>query len=345
VRVESFTYHLPKDLIAQEPCKTRDKCRLLVFSRLSGGIEHRLFSDLPSYLLKGDLLVVNNTRVVHARLKGRKVPSGGKVEVLLLERRPRGAWSCLVRPARRLRAGTEILFAGGRVKGTLLERNGGDVHLIEFTPPELSWGDLSDIGEIPLPPYIRRQGGVTPEDAFFYQTVYATREGAVAAPTAGLHFTRALFEDLAKRGVGLVPITLHTGWASFRPLRNPIVEENELPREYYHISSEAASKINQTVGGGGRVVAVGTTTTRALETQALKSGRIEAGEGFSSLFIYPGFEFLVTDALITNFHMSRSSLLLLVAALAGKKEVLRVYETAVERRYRFLSFGDAMLIQ
>ncbi|MBA7679436.1 S-adenosylmethionine:tRNA ribosyltransferase-isomerase [subsurface metagenome] len=344
MKLQDFNYHLPRSLVAQEASFPRGSSRLLVLWRENGNMEHRRFSELPDFLRKGDVVVLNNTKVIPARLKGKKRKTGGRAQIFLLERKKEALWSCLLKPARRLKVGAEIYFPGANLKAVVRGRNGENQHLIEFEPSEGLEEIIAQIGEVPLPPYIKREKGPTSEDVAAYQTVYARHEGAVAAPTAGLHFTSSLLKEIEKRAIDVVEITLHTGWASFKSLDKPEIGENEIPREYFRISSSAASRINEARRKGGRVVAVGTTTTRALETRAARSGEVSAGEGWTSLFIYPGYEFRLVDALITNFHMPRSSLLLLVAAFVGRKKLMAIYKEAIENHYRFLSFGDAMLV-
>ena len=344
MNLEDFDYHLPRSLVAQEPSCPRDSSRLLVLCRENGNMEHRRFSELPHFLKKGDVVVLNNTEVIPARLKGKKRKTGGRAEIFLLEKKKEAVWSCLLKPARRLRAGAEIYFPGTKLRAQVLGRDGENQHLIEFDPSEGLEEIITQIGEVPLPPYVKREKGPTSEDVDGYQTVYARYKGAVAAPTAGLHFTSSLLKEIKKRGIGLVEVTLHTGWASFKSLDKPKVEENQIAREYFRITPSASLRINEARKKGGRVVAVGTTTTRALESRAVRPGWISPGEGWTNLFIYPGYEFRVVDALITNFHMPKSSLLLLVAAFVGRERLMAAYEEAIENHYRFLSFGDAMLI-
>jgi len=343
MKLGDFDYNLPR-MVAQEPSYPRDSSRLLVLWRENGNMAHRGFSELPHFLRKDDVVVLNNTKVIPARLKGRKKRTGGRGEIFLLERKTESVWTCLLKPARRLKEGCEIYFPPAKLKAQVLGRDGENQHLIEFEPSEGLEEIMAQIGEIPLPPYIKREKGPTSQDVEAYQTVYAKHEGAVAAPTAGLHFTSSLLNEIKKRGIELVEITLHTGWASFRSLKGPQIEKNRIAREYFRITPSAALKINEARKKGGRVVAVGTTTARALETRARGSAEVSSGEGWTNLFIYPGYEFRVVDALITNFHMPRSSLLLLVAAFVGRQRLMAAYEEAVENHYRFLSFGDAMLI-
>ncbi|MFQ6067219.1 MAG: tRNA preQ1(34) S-adenosylmethionine ribosyltransferase-isomerase QueA [bacterium] len=344
MRVEDFHYCLPKDLIAQQPLTPRDSGRLMVLHRKRGRIENRRFSELGEFLCQGDVVVLNNTRVIPARLRGRKTKTGGKVEIFLLEEKRKGRWECLLRPAGRIIEGSQIFFPGTELKAEIIRRVEASKAIVEFSPLEKTDQLLAKVGQIPLPPYIKRSTGPTFRDKKRYQTVYAREKGAVAAPTAGLHFTSSLLQSMKRNQINIAEITLHTGWASFKPLSQAQVEKNAIPREYFKIDEEAAVVINRVKKGRGRVVAVGTTTTRALETQATRSGLVKSGKGWTDLFIYPGYKFKIVEALLTNFHMPRSSVIVLVAAFAGKEELLAAYREAIERRYRFLSFGDAMLI-
>jgi len=344
MKAKDFDYYLPPELIAQEPSNPRDNARLLVLYRDSGRIEHKRFYQIREYLKKGDVLVLNNTRVISARLKGIKKETGGKVEIFLLRKERENLWECLLRPAGRIKEGSQIYFPGTEIYVKVLRKIEGARGLIKFSDPENIEERLTQIGEVPLPPYIKREGGPTLKDKETYQTIYAKERGAVAAPTAGLHFTLSLLEKIRKKGVKIVEVTLHTGWASFKPLRKEKVEDNKLPSEYFRITKESAFIINEAKSQGKRVIAVGTTTTRVLETGANDSGIIKEKEGFTDLFIYPGYKFKIVDALITNFHIPGSSLILLVSAFAGREKILSAYKEAIEKKYRFLSFGDAMLI-
>lgn len=344
MKLEDFHYHLPKDLIAQQPLTPRDSCRLMVLHRKRGEIEHRRFSELGQFLRQGDVVVLNNTKVIPARLRGRKIETGGKVEIFLLQEKKVGSWECLLRPAKRLKGGSQIFFPGTELKAEVINRIEGSKAIVEFNPLEKITQLLTKVGQIPLPPYIKRPTGPTFRDRKRYQTVYAGEEGAVAAPTAGLHFTSSLLRSMKRDRINIVEITLHTGWASFKPLSQAAVEKNVVPREYFKIDDEAAAIINRVKEKGHRIVAIGTTTTRALETQAARSGLVKSGERWTTLFIYPGYKFKIVEALLTNFHMPGSSLILLVAAFIGKEKLLAAYREAIKRRYRFLSFGDAMLI-
>lgn len=349
MRASDFDFHLPEDLIAQEAAP-RGTSRLLVLDRASGAVDHTAVADLPSLLTADDLVVVNNTRVFAARLLGHRVPTGGAVECLLLRRiGADGAgetWEALMHPGQKLKPGSHVRFEGasGAINGEVLERHFFGRRTIRLTPDGGPLDHLiDDIGHIPLPPYIKRDD--TFADRERYQTVFAARRGSVAAPTAGLHFTREILERLTARGVARVEITLHVGYGTFKPLRTDAVEEHVVDPETYEISAASAERINTAIREGRRVIAVGTTTTRALEDAALRGGGlVVAGEREATAFIYPGFRFRVVRGLMTNFHLPKSSLLMLVAAFAGREQVLGAYEQAVERGYRFYSYGDAMLI-
>ncbi|HVL67883.1 MAG TPA: tRNA preQ1(34) S-adenosylmethionine ribosyltransferase-isomerase QueA [Vicinamibacterales bacterium] len=346
-----FDFHLPEELIAQEALP-RGASRLLVLDRASGAVEHTHVTELPRLLGAGDLLVVNNTRVFAARLLGRRVPSGGAVECLLLRRlaaAPGGGetWEALMHPGQKLKAGARVRFEGaaGAIEGTVLARRFHGRRTIALAAEGgRPLDDLVDaLGHVPLPPYIRRTD--TTADRERYQTVFAAARGSVAAPTAGLHFDRQMLRVLADAGVGRAEITLHVGYGTFKPLRSEIVEEHVVDPEDYEISDDTATAVTAARQAGRRVVAVGTTTTRALEDAAMKhGGEVRPGRGEATAFIYPGFEFRVITGLMTNFHLPKSSLLMLVAAFAGREQVMAAYREAVERRYRFYSYGDAMLI-
>jgi S-adenosylmethionine:tRNA ribosyltransferase-isomerase len=346
VDILQFAYDLPRDLIAQEPAADRSAARLLHLNRETGAIAHSSIAALPDFLSQGDLLVVNNTRVFPARLLGRRVPSGGAVECLLIAHLEDDVWEALMHPGQKLREGAHVIFDGApALHGEVLERKFYGRRVIRLWTTDGSSVDeaVDAIGHIPLPPYIRRAD--RPDDRERYQTVFARARGSVAAPTAGLHFTRDLTSRLAERGVGIVEVTLHVGYGTFQPVRVSRVEDHHVERERFEITVAAAAEINRALDEGRRVVAVGTTTTRALETAArMRDGRVHPGTGDTDLFIFPGFEFRVLRGLLTNFHLPQSSLLMLVAAFAGRERVLAAYREAVERRYRFYSYGDAMLI-
>jgi S-adenosylmethionine:tRNA ribosyltransferase-isomerase len=342
-----FNYHLPEELIAQYPPLQRGQSRLLVLHRDSCQIEHRKFADLCHYLQRGDCLVLNETKVFPARLRGVKETTGGQVELLLLEDLGDGRWQILVRPSRGARGGAQFLFGGGRLRCELEERFESGRWMARFQ----GQGDLNtilaELGQVPLPPYIRRQP--EPSDRERYQTVFAKHLGAVAAPTAGLHFTRNLLDEVVHKGIEIVTILLHVGPGTFRPVRATDIRRHRVEEEYFRISPRAARTVNRVKDQGGRVAAVGTTTVRALETMMVGAegkvgARLKPGQGWTDLFIYPPFHFRASDVLITNFHLPRSTLLMLVSAFAGREEILRAYREAIEKRYRFYSYGDAMLI-
>lgn len=338
LRLSDYDYDLPRDRIAQTPARPRDSSRLLVLRRDTGTLEHRVFRNLPEYLRHGDVLVLNDTKVLPVRLRGRRA-SGGEVEVLLLK--PSGSrWEALVRPGRRLRPGTRVVFGGGMIEITFGEPTAQGTRFVTVQ----SAGDLRDAleraGELPVPPYIDRPLD-SPAD---YQTVYAEREGAVAAPTAGLHFTPALLDAIRAGGVRVVFLTLHVGLGTFRGVEVEDVRRHRMEAEEYELGAEAAAAINQARAEGGRVVVVGTTVVRTLESVANDDGMLLPGRGNTELFITPGFRFRVTDALVTNFHLPRTTLLMLVSAFAGRERILAAYAEAIRLGYRFYTFGDAMLM-
>ena len=337
-----FDYDLPEELIAQTPAEPRDHSRLLVYHRKDGTIEHRHFYDIIDYLRPGDALVVNETKVIPARLLGVKEDTGVPVEVLLLRRRSAADWEALVRPGRRLKPGTFCSFGEGLLRCEVLdnvEETGG--RLVRFHYEGVFEEILDRLGEMPLPPYIHKKL----EDPTRYQTVYAREEGSAAAPTAGLHFTPELLDRIRAKGITVVPILLHVGLGTFRPVKEEIAENHVMHSEYCQITEEAAETLNRIRAAGGRIVCVGTTSVRTLETFSAPDGTVLSGAGDTAIFIYPGVKLKATDALITNFHLPQSTLLMLVSALMGREEALRVYRVAVEERYRFFSFGDAMFIE
>lgn len=339
MRVADFDYNLPEDLIAQEPAPVRDESRLMVLHKDGGEPEHRQFKDITEYIRPQDLLVVNDTKVIPARLWGKKAGTGTTIEVLLLTRRDEHTWETLVRPGRRVPPGTTIVFSEelvGTVEAVLDE----GCRLIKFQYQGVFEEVLDRLGVMPLPPYIKKQ----PDDPTRYQTVYARDPGSAAAPTAGLHFTPELLQKIKGRGTAIVPVLLHVGLGTFRPVKADEVTSHRMHAEYYSVPEETAKMINETKARGGRVIAVGTTTTRCLETAALGNGTVQAGSGWTEIFIYPGYSFRAIDALVTNFHLPRSTLLMMVSALVGRERVLDAYDLAVRMRYRFFSFGDAMLI-
>jgi len=333
-----FDYQLPPELIAQQPVQPRDAARLLVLNR-AGGIDHRFFRDLPAYLRPGDCLVLNDSRVLRARLFGRRADSGGKVEFLLL--RPLGGrrWETLVRPGRRARPGSEIVF-GGVLRATVDERTPEGGRVVTFQGAQDLEAAIDRLGSVPLPPYITAELA----DDELYQTVYSGPRGSVAAPTAGLHFTPDLLAAIEAEGVTVAKLTLHVGLGTFRPVAVANLQEHRMHAEHYRLSAETAALVNGARKAGGRVIAVGTTVARTLETAVAADGTLHPGSGWTDLFIFPGYRFKTVDALVTNFHLPRSTLLMLVCAFAGRERVLTAYREAVAARYRFYSFGDAMLI-
>ncbi len=337
MRIEEFYYPLPQELIAQEPLPKREVSRLMVVERKREKISHHYFYEILSYLKKGDILVLNDAKVIPARLRGRKKKTGGKVEILLLKEKEPSTWFCLAR-GRRIKEGEVIVFAGGLEGEVIGEEK--EKKIIHFSTREDLLKILEKIGEVPLPPYIKKP---TPLSWKRYQTVYARREGAVAAPTAGLHFSKELLEKIKDKGVYITYLTLLVGWGTFAPIRVKEVERHSMEEEYFEISPSTAEKINTLRKKGGRLVAVGTTTVRALESSA-KQGEVRPFQGWTSLFIYPGYQFKVVDILLTNFHLPSSTPLLLTCAFGGRDLVLKAYQEAVKERYRFYSFGDAMLI-
>jgi len=340
--VADFDYHLPPELIAQEPLERRDASRLLVLHRSDGRLEHRQFTDLPSLLEPGDCLVLNDTRVLRCRLVGRRADTGARMEVLLLREMGEGVWEALARPARRARPGARLELEAGAVRTLVLERAQGGLVRLAVEPREDLLATLERVGRVPLPPYITRPLA----DAERYQTVYARREGSAAAPTAGLHFTPEVLAALGDRGVVLAWITLHVGLGTFAPVRAERVADHRMHEEWYAVGPEAAAAVEAARARGSRVVAVGTTVCRTLETVAGldPDGRVRPGTGWTDLFIVPGYRWRAVDALVTNFHLPRSTLLMLVSAFAGREVILGAYREAIRLGYRFYSFGDAMLI-
>lgn len=339
MRVDDFDYDLPASLIAQEPPAERDQSRLLVLHRATGEVEHRTFRDLVDYLRPGDALVLNDTRVLPARLLGTRA-GGGPVEALLLHPVGDGAWEALVRPGKKVRPGDVLTFGEGVMEARVVDRTASNGRILAFTCRGDFAECLGTLGRVPLPPYIRKPL----PDPSRYQTVYAREPGSAAAPTAGLHFTPAFLAGIEGRGVAVVKVLLHVGLDTFRPVRTVEVEDHRMHQEYYAVDGAAASTLRRVREKGGRVVAVGTTVVRCLESAAGNTGEVQAGTGRTGLFIYPGYRFRVVDRLLTNFHLPRSTLLMLVSAFAGREAVLAAYREAVARGYRFFSFGDAMLV-
>ncbi|EOD00671.1 tRNA preQ1(34) S-adenosylmethionine ribosyltransferase-isomerase QueA [Caldisalinibacter kiritimatiensis] len=341
MKTRDFYFDLPEELIAQHPLKNRESSRLMVLDKNTGAIEHKVFADIIDYLNEGDCLVLNDTRVIPARLFGKREKTGGKVEFLLLNRLEGDKWETLVKPGRKAKIGTKIVFGDGLLKAKVIDIVEGGARIVKFEYDGIFEEVLDRLGEMPLPPYIKEKL----EDKERYQTVYSKKEGSAAAPTAGLHFTNELLDKIKKKGVNIAYITLHVGLGTFRPVKVENIEEHDMHSEYYEISEEAAKLINETRENGGSVIAVGTTSTRTLESVAAGDGKVSAKKGWTDIFIYPGYKFKIVDKLITNFHLPESTLVMLVSALAGKENVLNAYNEAIEERYRFFSFGDAMFIK
>lgn len=340
MKLSDFNYELPEELIAQDPLEKRDNSRLMVLHRATGEIEHKHFYDIIDYLKPGDCLVVNNTKVIPARLMGVKEGTGASIEVLLLKRREEKVWETLVKPGKKARAGARISFGDGLLIGEVIDVVEEGNRLIRFEYEGIFEEILDRLGQMPLPPYITHQL----QNKNRYQTVYARYDGSAAAPTAGLHFTEELLQRIEKKGIRIAKVTLHVGLGTFRPVKEENVLEHHMHSEFYMVDEEAAGIINETKAAGGRVISVGTTSTRTIESVADAAGHVPAESGWTDIFIYPGYEFKVIDCLITNFHLPESTLIMLVSALADRKTVLHAYEIAVREQYRFFSFGDAMLI-
>ncbi len=341
MKSSDFYYELPQELIAQEPLAQRSSSRLLVLDRNSGSIEHKVFCDLKEYLRKGDCLVINDTRVMPARLLGRRSDTGGKIEFVLLKNIEGDIWEVLLKPGKRAKPGAKFTFGNGELRAEIVEVVEGGNRLVRFEYMGIFQEVLDQVGIVPLPPYITKKL----DDPERYQTVYSKYRGSAAAPTAGLHFTDELLDDLKQEGILFASLTLHVGLGTFRPVKVKNVEEHVMHSEYYSLNAAAIDTINTARANGGRIIAVGTTSCRVLETVGDEAGSIKPSEGLTDIFIYPGYSFKVVDALITNFHLPESTLIMLVSAFAGKANVMRAYHTAVEQNYRFFSFGDAMLIK
>ena len=339
MKVSDFNYDLPEELIAQTPIEKRDESRLMVLNKKEQTIEHKTFKDIIEYLQPGDVLVRNNTKVLPARLYGKK-ETGANVEFLLLKNIKDDIWECIVRPGNKLHIGTKVIFGEGLLIATILDIMPGGTRKVEFHYQGIFNEILDKIGLMPLPPYIHEE--LKQKDR--YQTVYAKHDGSAAAPTAGLHFTKELLEKVQEKGVQIANVTLHVGIGTFRPVKEEIVENHEMHSEHYYIKQEDADKINQAKKNGNRVIGVGTTSCRVLETISDENGYVKETEGDTQIFIYPGYKFKCLDGLITNFHLPQSTLLMLVSALAGREYMLNAYEEAVKEKYRFFSFGDAMFI-
>ena len=338
--VKDFYYDLPKELIAQDPLEDRSSSRLLVLDKETGAIEHRIFRDIIDYLRPGDCLVVNDTKVIPARLIGEKQGTKAKIEILLLKRKDNDIWETLVKPGKKCRPGTVVEFGGGILTGTVLDVVDEGNRLVQFSYEGIFEEILDQLGQMPLPPYITHQLA----DKNRYQTVYAKHEGSAAAPTAGLHFTPELMEKIRQKGIPIVPVTLHVGLGTFRPVKADTVEEHHMHSEFYMVEEETARVVNETKKNGGRVICVGTTSCRTIESASGEDGILRPGSGWTEIFIYPGYRFKILDCLITNFHLPESTLVMLVSALAGREHILAAYEEAIREKYRFFSFGDAMFI-
>ena len=341
MNLHDFYYELPQELIAQDPLEDRSGSRLLCLDRASKTVSHHIFREITDMLEPGDCLVLNDTKVIPARLMGSKVGTDAKIEVLLLKRLEDRVWETLVKPGKKAKPGTKISFGDGLLTGEVLEVVEDGNRRIRFDYEGIFEEILDRLGQMPLPPYITHQL----KDKNRYQTVYAKHDGSAAAPTAGLHFTKELLEKIREKGVQIVRITLHVGLGTFRPVKAENITEHHMHSEYYVVEEDAARKINETKQKGGRVIPVGTTSCRTLESAAGEDGILQAGSGWTDIFIYPGYQFRVTDCLITNFHLPESTLLMLVSALAGREQIMAAYEEAVRERYRFFSFGDAMFIK
>ncbi len=341
MKTSDFYFDLPEELIAQDPLEDRSSSRLLVLDKSTGDTKHHVFRDILDMVGPGDCMVLNNTKVIPARLYGSKEDTGAGIEILLLKRLEKDVWECLVKPGRKCKPGARILFGDGRLKGEIKETKEDGNRLIAFEYEGI-WEEVLDaLGEMPLPPYITHKL----QDKNRYQTVYAKYEGSAAAPTAGLHFTRDLLEQIEAKGVKIVYVTLHVGLGTFRPVKVDDVTNHHMHSEYYEVTEETARIVNETKQSGGRVICVGTTSCRTVESASTEDGVLHPGCGNTEIFIYPGYKFKILDALITNFHLPESTLVMLVSALAGKEQVLGAYEEAIKERYRFFSFGDAMFVR
>ena len=341
LKVDLFDFHLPEELIAQTPLEQRDASRLMVLNKETGSVKHHMFHDLLDYVQEGDCLVLNDTRVLPARLFGTKEDTGANIEVLLLKQTQGDTWETLVKPAKRVKEGTVISFGDGRLTAVCKETSDQGGRLLEFNYEGIFYEVLEQLGEMPLPPYIKERL----DDQERYQTVFAREQGSAAAPTAGLHFTEEMLEQLKEKGVHIAFLTLHVGLGTFRPVSVDDLEEHDMHSEFYRVSEGTAALLNSVREKGGRIISVGTTSTRTLETIATEhNGKFVASSGWTNIFIFPGYEFKAIDGMITNFHLPKSTLIMLVSALAGRENVISAYEQAVAEKYRFFSFGDAMLI-
>lgn len=340
LKTSDFYYDLPEELIAQTPLERRDSSRLMTLNKTTGEVSHHHFYDLPSFLKPGDCMVLNDSRVLPARLIGRRLPGGGAVEVMLLVDKGAGVWECLVRPGRKVRTGAQLVFGDGELTADVTEVLPDGNRLVRFHYEGIFLEVLERLGQMPLPPYIKEKL----DDPERYQTVYSREVGSAAAPTAGLHFTKELLEQIRAMGVKVCYVTLHVGLGTFRPVKEEDLTHHDMHSEYCVISQETADIINETKRNGGRVICIGTTSCRTVESWANEDGTMEAKGGWTNIFIYPGYRFKVLDCLVTNFHLPESTLIMLISALAGRENVLAAYEEAVKERYRFFSFGDAMFI-
>ncbi|MCC2163676.1 tRNA preQ1(34) S-adenosylmethionine ribosyltransferase-isomerase QueA [Brotaphodocola catenula] len=341
MNVTDYNFDLPQELIAQDPLEDRSSSRLLVLNKETGEMEHRVFRDIVEYLHPGDCLVINDTKVIPARLLGVKEDTGAHVEVLLLKRRENDIWETLVKPGKKCRPGAVLSFGDGLLKGTVLDVVDEGNRLIQFSYEGIFEQILDQLGQMPLPPYITHQL----KDKNRYQTVYAVHEGSAAAPTAGLHFTKELLKQIEDMGVKIAHVTLHVGLGTFRPVKVDNILDHHMHSEFYMVEESEAKKINDTKAEGGRVICVGTTSCRTIESATDENGILKAGSGWTEIFIYPGYKFKILDCLITNFHLPESTLVMLVSALAGRENILNAYQEAIKERYRFFSFGDAMFIK
>ena len=341
MKTSDFYYDLPEELIAQDPLEDRSGSRLLILDKETGKTEHHIFKEIIDYLNPGDCLVINDTKVIPARLIGEKVGTGAKIEVLLLKRKEKDVWETLVKPGKKMKVGAQVSFGGGLLTGEVIDVVEEGNRLIKFHYEGIFEEVLDQLGEMPLPPYITHQL----KDRNRYNTVYAKNEGSAAAPTAGLHFTPELLDAIQKKGVDIARVTLHVGLGTFRPVKVEDVTEHHMHSEFYQVDEEAAEKINRAKDGAGRVICVGTTSCRTIESAADETGHLKPCSGWTEIFIYPGYKFKMLDCLITNFHLPESTLIMLVSALAGKEHVMAAYEEAVKEKYRFFSFGDAMFIK
>ena len=340
MKTSDFDYELPEELIAQDPLPDRSSSRLMILEQGTGKTVNASFRDLEKILDKGDVLVINDTKVIPARLFGVRPGRTGKIELLLLKRMENDVWETLAKPGKKVRPGEEIIFGDGLLKAKVLSVSEDGNRFVQFSYDGIFEEILDQLGQMPLPPYIHHQL----EDPNRYQTVYAVHDGSAAAPTAGLHFTEEMLDHLKEKGVEIVPVTLHVGLGTFRPVKADEITDHHMHSEFYQISEESAAAINRAKDEGRRIISVGTTSTRTLESAAGENGRVKAGSGWTDIFIYPGYTFKIVDELITNFHLPQSTLVMLVSALAGREQILAAYEEAVKERYRFFSFGDAMYI-